>query len=281
MKKVLLAFSAMLLVTFAIGQTNSGIDEGSPYSGSYVPTRANPSACGAVLLYTDDPWHTLDFAEEALQNLGYTYAAHYDGDFTGFETALGSATWDIVIFANDNFSPPSSTFAALLNYVQSGGKLIYHSWISNAALETALGVTISSPSGNPIPIYKWVPGDQLFTIPNIIPNLTDLGTFSYAVDSWYTDPIAPAAALAGYTVSYAADQSGLIVGNGGKTIYQGWMDANIGDADADGNNDQVELYENMFTFICEDLEETPVSNWAVIFGMILMGLFIAYRFVRR
>lgn len=291
MKKLLSFFLAILFITsVSFGQTNSGFESGSPSSQEYVPPQLNPLGCENILLYTDDPYNEPDFADIALQNLGYAYTGYYNANFAGFETALGSSSWDIVIFANDQSAPPQSTFDALLLYVQAGGKLIYHSWIhedqpfsipkSTIPLETALGVTVLSYSGTPIPVYRWNTSHPLFNTPNTVPDLTVLGANSYVVDSWYTDPIPLAVGLAGYTGAPSAGQCGFVVSNNGNTIYQGWMDANIGDADTDGKNDQVELYENMLSSLCSP-EPVPVSDWAVVVGMILIALALTFRFIRR
>ena len=61
-----------------------------------------------VLVYTDDDYHVAPNtpADQALQWLGFPYTAHYNGDWSGFATDLAAGGWDLVIVANDNYTPP-------------------------------------------------------------------------------------------------------------------------------------------------------------------------------
>ena len=70
------------------------------------------------------------------------------------------------------------------------------------------------------------------------------------------------------------------VQGGSNTVYQGWMDADFADADSDGKNDQVELYENMITGLCVGFQQVPVSNWALVLGFVLIAVAVAFRYTK-
>ena len=111
-------------------RNNQGVDA-LAFPSSYRWQPATPTANLNILLYSDDPYHAAPqtYPDQALQQLGLPYTAHYDADFGDFMSSLNSGVvWDIVIFANDNWFPPDSLLNVLNNYVLSGGHLIFHSW---------------------------------------------------------------------------------------------------------------------------------------------------------
>jgi hypothetical protein len=277
---LILAFSFLGTVLFA--QTNApGTFERAKSPVVYQAPQQNPDGCSNILIYSDDPYNNPDRSLVALQNLGYSYTGYLDDDFAGFTSALTTGTWDLVIFADDNYTPPAGTYAALLAYVQGGGRLFYHSWRRDVALETALEVAVMSSYSANIPVYRWNASHPIFNIPNTVPDLTALEAIYYGVYGYKVNPTGSGVGVAGYVGVPTPNEFGLVIGNGGNTIYQGWMDANFADADTDGKNDQVELYENMILGLCTGgFEEVPVSNWALVLGFVLIVLAVALRFTK-
>jgi len=280
MKKIA---SLILMVLVCIGiyaqQTNApGSHPGKILTQKYVAPQTNPQGCSNILIYSDDPFNDPDFADQALQNLGCSYTGFYDSDFSGFESALTSGSWDFVIFADDNWTPPSSTFNALLTYVQGGGKLIYHSWQTYSSLESELEVSVISANYSNVPVYRWNPSHPLFNNPNSIPDLISLESLTYGTYGYKVQPIGTGLGLAGFTTLATINECGFVLGNNNTTIYQGWMDADFGDSNSNGKKDQVELYENMITGLCGGFSEVPVSNWALFIGIGLILLFAVVRF---
>lgn len=274
-----LAIGFLGITTFA--QTNApGTSPEITKPEIYKAPQQNPAGCANILVYSDDPYNNPDRSLVALQNLGYSYTAYFDADFTGFTTALTSGTWDIVIFADDNYTPPAGTYAALLTYVQGGGRLFYHSWQRNAALETALEVSVLGPYTQNIPFYRWNAAHPIFTNPNAVPDMTALEGISYQVYGFKVNPIGAGLGVGGFVAATAPNECGLVIGNGGNTVYQGWMDADFADADSDGKNDQVELYENMITGLCVGFQQVPVSNWALVLGFVLIAVAVAFRYTK-
>jgi hypothetical protein len=213
-----------------------------------------PSALN-ILIYADDAYHTAPntFLDQALQTLGLAYTAHYDGDWTGFENDLTSGgPWDLVLVGNDNWSPPSSVWTALDNYVMGGGKLVYQGWTVGRdpgnALWTTLGFTwVSNDTNPPDPVYWWEPRHPMFTNPASVPEFTSLTGDRYGIYGQHVEPLAGFEPLAGYTTPGPdPNQAAMILGNDGRTVFKGFLDGqNDSDLDADTVPDGVELWENI------------------------------------
>lgn len=252
------------------------------YPSSFTWTAASPSEV-AVLVYADDPVHPAPdtFVDQALQRLGLGYTAHYDADFPGFESDLASGTWDLVIFADDNFAPETSTLDALNAYVSAGGRLIIHSWTvgQNAghALWESLGVShVDDDIEPPDPVYWWQPSHPAFVVPQSVPELTQLDAVGFQVYGQHVDPTT-GDAIAGYTTPGPdPGQAGLVIGPERSTVFRGFLDAqNSADLDADGLLDGVELWENLisgiqFGFLSDApwLSVEPVSGTVEIDGSV-------------
>ena len=142
----------------------------------YRWTAAHPTAATSVLVYADDPIHPAPntYVDQALQRLGLSYTAHYDGDFAGFKSDLESGTWDLVIFADDNLGPDFSIFDSLNSYVDGGGHLILDTWVvefnPTHPLWARLGFQFgASVTGKPQPVHWWNPNHPAFTFPEVAP----------------------------------------------------------------------------------------------------------------
>ena len=211
----------------------------------------------SVLVYADDPVHPAPdtLVDQALQRLGIAYTAHYDADFGGFESSLESGTWDLVIFANDNWGPDSSTLDALLAYVEGGGKLIAHSWVmgelADHPLWAAMGAShVSDDIEPPDPVFWWQPSHPAFLLPQSVPELTELDAIGFLVYGQHVDA-SSGQAIAGYTSPGPDDGEGaMVIGPERTTVFRGFIDAhNSADRDEDGLLDGSELWENLVTGI--------------------------------
>jgi subtilisin family serine protease len=236
--------------------SNSG-SKAAAYPSSFRWTAARPTAELSVLVYADDPVHPAPntFVDQALQGLGLSYTAHYDGDFSGFQGDLESGPWDLVVFADDNFIPDTSVLDAMNNYVQGGGRLIAHSWVVGAdpshPLWSSLGFTLVSDDNDPPdPVHWWEPDHPAFTFPESVPEATQLDGGIYGVYGQHVEPDDGATAIAGYTEAPAPNDAALVLANEDRTAFKGFLDGqNSADQDADGTADGVELWTNLINGI--------------------------------
>ncbi|MCZ7591828.1 MAG: hypothetical protein M5U15_06600 [Kiritimatiellae bacterium] len=208
-----------------------------------------------ILIYADDPRHRAPntYIDQALQAMGLPYEAYYEDEYEDFEGALtNGGRWDLVILAADYNSAPESTLGLLLNYVDSGGRLIAHAWNmgdGHPLWERMAASFVEEITEPPQPIYWWEPNHVLFNQPEAVPEFTGLSGNAFGIYGQYVEPVNDGVALAGYTPTATVDRAALIVANNGRTIFRGFMDGNNNaDLDADGVPDGVELWENLITY---------------------------------
>jgi subtilisin family serine protease len=213
-------------------------------------------AQASVLVYADDPYHPAPstYLDQALQRLGMGYTAHYYGDFAGFESDLRAGSWDLVLFGNDEFFdlPPTSTLDALNDYVAGGGKLAFATTrllnVDPSPLFAALGFDWAHDDINPPdPVHFWQPGHPAFSIPEQVPELTELAVGRCGICGLAGNARPGFAALAGYTTPGPdPDQAAMLLGNDNRTVFKGFPDGpNDADRDFDGVRDGVELWTNL------------------------------------
>jgi subtilisin family serine protease len=240
--------------TLPVKATRNGGGVADALPKSFRWTAAKPAAEMNILVYADDPVHPAPdtFTDQALQALGLSYTAYYDADFDGFENALESETWDLVIFADDQWFPGPGIFDPLAEHVENGGKLIFDSWgvgfDPGHPLFSDLGFSWSDDVfEEPAPIHWWEPSHPLFTFPNAVPEFTDLDNVGFGVYGQRGEPSGDGAALAGYTTPGPdPNEAALVLANDERTVFKGFMDAQNGaDLDDDGLLDGVELWINL------------------------------------
>lgn len=228
-----------------------------------------------ILVYVDDSVHIPpnSYPEQALQALGYSYTFHTGNDFATFEASLTGEFWDLVIFANEAFSPPVTTWDALDAYVQGGGRLLLHSWVVSGMpahnLWATLGFThiedlISDEDAMipPDPVYWWSPEHPILSTPYPVPEFTNLtNNCTGCVYGQLVEPLPGFEALAGYTTTVTTAAAALIVGNEGRTVFRGFLDVQ-NDADENGNEvpDGVELWQNLITFMQPPVRYVTVNR---------------------
>lgn len=256
---------------------NTGPDGSAlAYPSAYRWQPTSPSSSPSVLIYADDAYHRAPntYLDQALRSLGWSYTAHYFGDWAGFEADLAAGAWDLVLVANDAWSPPVSTLTALDDYVRGGGKLALHSWDVGSyydhPLWTTLGLNwVSDDYSPPDPVYWWASKHPAFTSPHSVPEFTALTDSRYYIYGERVEPLSGFIALAGYT-SPGPDpnEAALILGQDGRTIFKGFLDGqNDADLDADSWPDGVELWINLISNLANGfkvdiswLSETPISG---------------------
>ncbi|NLI47670.1 MAG: hypothetical protein GX414_11250 [Acidobacteria bacterium] len=238
----------------AAGLQNAVEKSTAPQAGYRWRPATLKAGAPSILVYTDDPYNPAPntLLDQALQWWGLPYTAIYNGAFAAFETTLASQAWDIVIFANDNNGPPPSTFTALENYLLSGGILYVHTWRAGNApsLITNMGANIWSNLGSPMPIYQWDPSHPIFTDPKSVPDFLTFATVYYGIYGQMLMCQPGFDALAGYTPSPDSYSAALILGNDGRSILRGFMDAPLAiDQDGDFMLDGVELWINTLAYL--------------------------------
>ncbi|HNR39691.1 MAG TPA: hypothetical protein PKN61_11695 [Acidobacteriota bacterium] len=212
----------------------------------------------SILVYADDAYHAAPntFTDQALQWWSLGYTAFYDGNWSGFETALQSQPWDIVIVANDNYGPQNTLFDLLDAHVTGGGALYFHSWTTGDWTSAkAMAYPFFAHMGidwnfndydPPDPVLWWDPAHQLFNFPMSVPEFTNLSGGRYGTYGQHLHALPGFDTVAGYTPAPSAGEAALVTGNDGRTIFRGFCDGqNDADLDTDGMPDGRELWINI------------------------------------
>jgi len=183
-----------------------------------------------------------------------------------------------VLFGNDTYPPPTTTFDALNNYVLGGGKLILNSWTAGYhpahPLWTTLGFAwIGNDYDPPAPIYWWAPGHPFFNLPMSVPEFASPTAGRYGNYGQYVEPLAGFQALAGYTTPGAdPGQAALILGQSESTVFKGFTDGqNDADLDSDGVLDGIELWIDMIAFLQGAPPDVPWLSESPTGGTVLPG----------
>ena len=186
---------------------------------------AGPAFAVPQILVYDDNTHN-QRAQAAVASLSLPFTV---GDETTFNTLLGGSTWDLVVVDCPSNVPDAPKWTPLINYIGGGGKAIMSFWDldnnsgqGDPALPGAFGVSASGEFTSPLTVYRWNAAHPIFTTPNPVGDLTSW------TDSWVDDGdkltvLAGAQALAGFTGSATAGEAAIVLGNGGLTIYNGFL----------------------------------------------------------
>jgi hypothetical protein len=193
-----------------------------------------------------------DHITPALTGLGLYAGATITLDVASFSAQLSTATWDLVVVDEYGNNIDEATMSLLSAHVTAGRPLIFASWElysyhPGTALLTQAGVTLSGDYSTVLPIYRWAL-DPLFTTPNAVPDLVP--TFdACGIDGQYGEATT-ATAAAGFTTADAPNQTALTISADSRIILNLFMPQTISqDADLDGVQDMVELYENEIDYL--------------------------------
>lgn len=172
---------------------------------------ARADAAG-ILLYDHNT--TNHNAAAALNNLGLSHTTANAGNFN---TLLTSQAWDLVILDAPSTVPG---FADLINFINGGGSVIMSFWTlqTEAALATAFGVSVNASFSTPQDVFAWN-GHSLFN---------GVGTLNSWSDQWADDgdrlnALGGTIFAGGFAGVPTAGQGAIAIGNGGRTIYNGFL----------------------------------------------------------
>lgn len=194
-----------------------------------------------------------------------------------FQTDLASQVWDLVIVDVPGSSVSSGNTTALDTYIDGGGLSVLsaYTYNSNAALGTAFDVAYASTFSSPLPVYIWSPAHPIFT------GVTDITDYDQdAGDNGdKLDPINGAVSLAGFTAASAVGEAAIILGNGGRTIANGWL---FWDAELTPNN--ITMVANQVQFLLGNLQpQAPAIPVPTVtdYGLVLLILGLLLMAARR
>jgi len=163
------------------------------------------------------------FVQDALTNLGWSFSGYDDTQLTAFEADVADGA-DIVVFScPSNYGP--TCLAVLENYVNGGGRLIMSFWAVSYHptndLWNAMEMVYLSEYSTPLPFYGWETSHDIFNVPNVISFPLNFAN-GWLLDGQKLDATGGGTILGGYTATSQANEGGMILGNGGNTIFNGF-----------------------------------------------------------
>jgi hypothetical protein len=212
------------------------------FSAAAAMLVTSAASATSVLYRVDFDVGTNDMAG-ALATLGYTVTTT-DSDLSGFTLS----DFDIVVYANQGNTIPGGDVTTLESYIADGGRLIFTDWrtgnpsnlggdIGAGFNQTSLTVGSLFDSGIANPITLSNPGWGIFS----------------------TDLVATTAMVAG---TWGNGAAAILVGNGGRTIWNGFLfDTGVGE----------QLFINQLTYLVDGgnggigVIPEPAS-WALMIG---------------
>lgn len=209
-------------------------------AAALVATMWTSVASATTVLYRNDSNIGTDYMAAALASPAYTVTA-----VTGSISSYALSSFDIVVYANQNNSEPDGDLALLNTFIGGGGKAIYANWTGNSA---NLGGVVSGGTNQTLLTVGSLFSAGL-TNPLSVVN-PGWGTFSRGLT-------ATSGTVAG---TFGNGDSAIIVGNNGRTIYNGFLTDTVA---------SQRLYSNELASLAGAVPEP--GTWAMMlagFGMI-------------
>jgi len=237
-----------------------------------------------VLLYVDEPYSPNYYrtpVSNALNELGIDFYLTFDDYYLNL--SLNLYDWKIVIIDNPWSTFSTSVLTTLNEYVKEGGRLLMSTFrvdlIPTHPLWARLGFAFDLEQPGSSSLYIWAATHAIFNVP------VDYGAARFDPIRDYGDEgdllrVYPnATALAGYTATETANNSNIVLGNGGRTLYNGYLiDQFTGDIDDSTYADNFELWVNEIAFMWAQIQTTtppsgiPGYDMFIVFGSICLTM---------
>ena len=237
-----------------------------------------------VLLYVDEPDSPNYYktpVSNALNELGIDFFLTADDDYMNL--SLNLYDWKLVIMDNPWSSFASSVLTTMNEYVRGGGRLIMSTFRVNYVIDhplwSRLGFAYDQNQPGSSSLYIWDTTHSIFNIP------VDYGAASFNPIRDYGDEgdllrVFPnATSLGGYTASASENNTNIVLGNGGKTLFNGYLiDQFTGDYDDSTYADNFELWTNEIAFMWAQIQAgtpppgIPGYDIFIIFGSIFLTM---------
>ncbi len=219
-----------------------------------------------------DGYTTDHVAQQACSGAGFTCTV---ADPSNFTSLLTGGSWDLVVMDYPSNAPSGDWQTPLLAYVAGGGRAIMTGWDATALapITSAFGVSLGSEH-EPLTLYRWN-SSTLFTMPNTVPDPLAPVDNLWGSNGYYLTSTGTTTEAGGFTSSVTAGQAAIVVANGGRTIFNGFLfdDYSPADANSDGKDDAVELVQNeMAAALLAGVEPIPTLGGA---GLVVLALLLA------
>ena len=240
-----------------------------------------------VLLFVDEPDSPNYYrtpVSNALNELGINFYLTFDDAYTNL--SLNLYDWELLIIDNPWFSLGFSLLTTVNNFVKGGDRLIMSTYRADVytdhPLWARLGFAYNQDQPGSSSLYIWDAAHAIFNLPINYgaPRFDPIRDYGDEGDLLRVYP--NATSLAGYTASETENNTNIVLGNGGKTLFNGYLiDQFTGDYDNSAYTDNFELWVNEISFMwAQIIVDGPIDDdipdyiiYLVIIGaVVIIGL---------
>lgn len=222
------------------------------------------NASATSILYFADLSVGPDHMAGALAALPGSFSVITATDHTDFSTQLGGGTFDLAILAVQNSFTTEPGFSSLEAFVNGGGAAIIQTWVTGLDLSAFDAAYSGSTNHNQVTVNDPSLAAGLSTNPI---SLINPGWGIYSTDLDISGGSSAAV--------FEGDASAIVVGNGGRTIVNGFLTDTISSA-----SDAERLYTNEIYFVTSGSGSVSVPDGGAtlaLLGVALGGISLARR----
>ncbi|MEK7429980.1 MAG: PEPxxWA-CTERM sorting domain-containing protein [Pseudomonadota bacterium] len=215
-----------------------------------VSTFAGAADAAVNILYRVDHTNGVDYVAQALNNGAYNVTTT-SGDLSGYNLSF----YDIVVYLNQDSNVPGGDVGRLDSYINSGGKLIFNTWqAGHPSLGGDYGGKNNNDTLNVGAVFDAGIGSPL--------SITKAGEW----DTFSSSLIPTSATIA---ATYSDGTAAILLGNGGRTIWNGFLNDSVASS---------QLYGNQLSYLAGAISAVPEpATWA----MMITGFGLAGSALRR
>lgn len=223
---------------FDLGKTGYALCGALSLLGMSAPAAAE------TILYRNDYNVGTDYFGSVLSSSGHTVTTT-SGDLSSYNLS----DFDLVVYANQNFSVSGTDVGALDSYISGGGRVIYNDWSQGTPPSLGAGF-----SGN----------NNQTAITVLAPFATGIGGALSAVNTgWGVFTTGLTATSGSVGATFGNGDAAIVYANGGRTIWNGFLTDTV-------NSSQ--LYQNELAFVFGGSGAVPEpATWAMMiagFGLV-------------
>lgn len=136
--------------------------------------------------------------------------------------------WDLLVLDVPSSGMSDAVALSISDYIAAGGKAIIGFWNLDAPspggpLQTAFEIGSATDYTTPLDVFAWDAAHPIFNQPNPIADPILWVSDAWADDGDRLTPSGSAIPLGGFTPTESPSEAGIVLGNGGRTICNGFV----------------------------------------------------------
>ncbi|MBD3160212.1 MAG: hypothetical protein GF309_15650 [Candidatus Lokiarchaeota archaeon] len=215
-----------------------------------------------TILYTDEP-NSVNYyrtpVARALNELGMDFYLVFADQYLNL--SLHHRTWELIVVDNP-WSSVDDAYDAMFDHVEGGGRFVMSSYrVDNSPSEplwSLLGFQYITEMPDKTELHIWDESHPIFNTPYDYSVANFTPTWDYNDEGDVLGVFPNATALGGNSSSYDVNHSVIVLGNEGRTLFNGYLiDQFQGDLDDSTYSDNFELWLNEIAFVMRPTIDSP------------------------